>query len=189
MITYSLPSWLAPCNSICHWLLCPIIWLALNTPALGELLCVPVHWLIHKQSHYNTYSHISNNKQMAIVCAAWFICSMSCWKNASFFVGLCLVLTGFISREEHLAAEVVKSAQMKDNLVFINFSMTKALVMKIQNYPQRFVIIHHACRAVVSVCIRECLTPLMYVCQLSWLQKTILKTFCSYVWTLSQYLT
>lgn len=69
-------------------------------------------------------------------------------KNASFFVGLCLVLTGFISREEHLAAEAVKSAEMKDNLVFINFSMTKALVMKIQNYPQSFVIIHHACWAV-----------------------------------------
>lgn len=125
MITYSLPSWLAPCNSICHWLLCPIIWLAPNTPPLGELSCVPVHWLIHKQSHYNMYSHISNNKQMAIV--RRLIClKHERQKKGIVFAGLCLSTDCFIPRERHLAAEAAKSTQMKDNLVSINFSCGKS---------------------------------------------------------------
>lgn len=83
MITYS-PSQLADCTaasvSICHRLLCPIIWLALNTPALGELSCVVLRRAIHKQSHYNMYSHISNNKTDGH-CARRLICFPHEWEE------------------------------------------------------------------------------------------------------------
>lgn len=92
------PSWQALSVSICHRLLCPIIWLALNTPALRELSCVPPCRAIHKQSHYNMYSHISNNKTDGH-CACRLICFPHEWwgkkKRRSILCELCLMLTVF----------------------------------------------------------------------------------------------
>lgn len=134
------PSWLAPSVSICHRLLCPIIWLALNTPALRELLCVLLRRVIHKQSHYNMYSHISNNKTDG-QCARRLICfPHECWgrerkkkKKKHFVCELRLMLTFYFFYSQRRAAgcRAVRSAPMKDNLVFINLSTTKALVGKI----------------------------------------------------------
>lgn len=103
------PSWLAPSVSICHRLLCPIIWLALNTPALRELSCVPPRRAIHKQSHYNMYSHISNNKTDGH-CACRLICfPHERWERGkkSIFSELCLMLTVFIPKEEQLAVALL----------------------------------------------------------------------------------
>lgn len=134
------PSWLAQSISICHWLLCPIIWLALNTPALRELLCVPPRRAIHKQSHYNMYSHISNNKTDG-QCACRLICFPHEWYNRrrkkEYFVWAvfnadCFFIYKYIYSQRRAAGcRAVRSAPMKDNLVFINFSTTKALVGKI----------------------------------------------------------
>lgn len=103
------PSWLAPSVSICHRLLCPIIWLALNTPALRELSCVLPRRVIHKQSHYNMYSHISNNKTDGH-CARRLICFPHEWykkKKKSILSELCLMLTVFIPKEEQLAVALL----------------------------------------------------------------------------------
>lgn len=102
------PSWLAPSVSICHRLLCPIIWLALNTPALRELSCVLPCRVIHKQSHYNMYSHISNNKTDGH-CARRLICFPHEWykKKKSILSELCLMLTVFIPKEEQLAVALL----------------------------------------------------------------------------------
>lgn len=135
------PSWLAPSVSICHRLLCPIIWLALNTPALRELSCVLPRRAIHKQSHYNMYSHISNNKTDGH-CARCLICFPHEWwwgggkPHQHILCELCLMLTVFFvfflnSQRRAAGCRAVRSAPMKDNLVFINFSTTKALVGKI----------------------------------------------------------
>lgn len=102
-------SWLAPSVSICHRLLCPIIWLALNTPALRELSCVLPRRVIHKQSHYNMYSHISNNKTDGH-CARRLICFPHEWwgeKKESILCELCLMLTVFIPKEEQLAVALL----------------------------------------------------------------------------------
>lgn len=107
------PSWLAPSVSICHRLLCPIIWLALNTPALRELSCVLPRRVIHKQSHYNMYSHISNNKTDGH-CACCLICFPHEWwkkkekgEKKSILCELCLMLTVFIPKEEQLAVALL----------------------------------------------------------------------------------
>lgn len=127
------PSWLAPSVSICHRLLCPIIWLALNTPALRELSCVLPRRVIHKQSHYNMYSHISNNKTDGH-CARRLICFPHEWykkKKKKNFVWAVFNADCFYSQRRAAGCRAVRSAPMKDNLVFINFSTTKALVGKI----------------------------------------------------------
>lgn len=104
------PSWLAPSVSICHRLLCPIIWLALNTPALPELSCVLPRRVIHKQSHYNMYSHISNNKTDGH-CARRLICFPHEWwkkkRERSILCEPCLMLTVFIPKEEQLAVALL----------------------------------------------------------------------------------
>lgn len=94
-----IPSWLTLHVSICHRTLCPIIWLALNTPALRELLCVPPCRAIHKQSHYNMYSHISNNKTDGH-CAQRLICfPHERREKNSIFTELRLMLTVFLLLE------------------------------------------------------------------------------------------
>lgn len=107
------PSWLAPSVSICHRLLCPIIWLALNTPALRELSCVLPQRAIHKQSHYNMYSHISNNKTDGH-CACCLICFAHEWwgkKKKTYFVWAVFnadcFFSFFIPKEEHLAVALL----------------------------------------------------------------------------------
>lgn len=106
MITYSLPSWLAPSVSICHRLLCPIIWLALNTPALRELSCVLPCRMIHKQSHYNMYSHISNNKTDG-QCARRLICFPHECEGKKYFVWAVFNADCFIPKEEQLAVALL----------------------------------------------------------------------------------
>ena len=115
------PSWLAARVSICHRLLCPIIWLALNTPVLGELSCVPPSRAIHKQSHYNMYSHISNNETdghwaRRLICFPHERWEKRYFHRASFNADC------FYSQRRAAGCRAVGSARMKDNLVFINFS-------------------------------------------------------------------
>lgn len=101
------PSWLAPSVSICHRLLCPIIWLALNTPALRELSCVLPWRVIHKQSHYNMYSHISNNKTDGH-CARRLICfPHEWWEKKKYFVWAVFNADCFIPKEEQLAVALL----------------------------------------------------------------------------------
>lgn len=83
------------------------------------------------------YSHISNNKTDGH-CACCLICFPHEWwekkekgEKKKYFVRAVFNADCFYSQRRAAGCCAVRSAPMKDNLVFINFSTTKALVGKI----------------------------------------------------------